>query len=154
MRLEAQRSRLLYDAPIDIGSLVDSVSGYFHEYTLYPVRPQGVAVILAGVDKLGVQLFQVDPSGTAFAGDAFAVGMNSDKALDLIENEYSADMGLEDALKLVYSVVERTVNPEPAIQYGYVTLDEKPSLAVASGETAKNLPPKHRLGAYDKHRQR
>jgi proteasome alpha subunit len=57
MRLEAQRSRLLYDAPIDIGSLVDSVSGYFHEYTLYPVRPQGVAVIVAGVDKLGVQLF-------------------------------------------------------------------------------------------------
>ncbi len=125
MRLEAQRSRLLYDGPIDIGSLVDSVSGYFHEYTLYPVRPQGVAVIVAGVDKLGVQLFQVDPSGTAFAGDAFAVGMNSDKALDLIENEYSADMGLEDALKLVYSVVERTGNPEPAIQYGYVTLDEK-----------------------------
>ncbi|MCS7129050.1 MAG: hypothetical protein NZ919_00195, partial [Candidatus Caldarchaeum sp.] len=79
MRLEAQRHRLLFDAPMDIGSLVDSVSGYFHGYTLYPVRPQGVAVIIAGLDKLGVQLYQVDPSGTAFTGDAFTVGMNSDK---------------------------------------------------------------------------
>ncbi|MCS7138119.1 MAG: hypothetical protein NZ941_07110, partial [Candidatus Caldarchaeum sp.] len=116
MRLEAQRHRLLFDAPMDIGSLVDSVSGYFHGYTLYPVRPQGVAVIIAGLDKLGVQLYQVDPSGTAFTGDAFTVGMNSDKALDIIENEYSPDLSLEEALKLIVSVVERTGNQEPAIQ--------------------------------------
>ncbi len=123
MRIEAQRHRLLFDAAIDVGSLVDSVSGYFHSYTLYPVRPQGVAVIIAGVDKLGVQLYQVDPSGTAFNGDAFAVGMNSDKALDIIEKEYSPDMDFEDALKLVVSVVERAGNQEPAIQYGYISLD-------------------------------
>ncbi|MDW7977731.1 MAG: hypothetical protein RMH74_02885 [Candidatus Caldarchaeum sp.] len=124
MRLEAQRHRLLFDAPMDIGSLVDSVSGYFHGYTLYPVRPQGVAVIIAGLDKLGVQLYQVDPSGTAFTGDAFTVGMNSDKALDIIENEYSPDLSLEEALKLIVSVVERTGNQEPAIQYGYITADK------------------------------
>ncbi|MDW8359497.1 MAG: hypothetical protein RMK31_02790 [Candidatus Caldarchaeum sp.] len=124
MRLEAQRHRLLFDAPMDIGSLVDSVSGYFHGYTLYPVRPQGVAVIIAGLDKLGVQLYQVDPSGTAFTGDAFTVGMNSDKALDIIENEYSPDLSLEEALKLIISVVERTGNQEPAIQYGYITADK------------------------------
>jgi len=123
MRLEAQRHRLLYDAPVDVGTLVDAVSEYFHGYTLYPVRPQGVAVIIAGVDKLGVQLYQVDPSGTAFNGDAFAVGMNSDKALEIIENEYSADMRFEDALKFVTSVVERTGNPEPTIQFGYVDLN-------------------------------
>ncbi|MEM2238611.1 MAG: hypothetical protein QXZ62_08055 [Candidatus Caldarchaeum sp.] len=123
MRVEVQRHRLLFDAPMDVGSIVDSVSSYFHGYTLYPVRPQGVAVIIAGVDKLGVQLYQVDPSGTAFNGDAFAVGMNSDKALEIIENEYRPDMKLDEVVKMVVSVVERVGNPEPAIQYGYVGLD-------------------------------
>ncbi|MDW7977484.1 MAG: hypothetical protein RMH74_01625, partial [Candidatus Caldarchaeum sp.] len=70
------------------------------------------------------QLYQVDPSGTAFTGDAFTVGMNSDKALDIIENEYSPDLSLEEALKLIISVVERTGNQEPAIQYGYITADK------------------------------
>ncbi|MEM0349055.1 MAG: hypothetical protein QXE96_02930 [Candidatus Caldarchaeum sp.] len=123
MRIEAQRHRLLFDAAVDVGTLVDSVSGYFHGYTLYPVRPQGVAVIIAGVDKLGVQLYQVDPSGTAFNGDAFALGVNSDKAIDMLENEYRPDMSLGEALNLITSVVERTGNPEPTIQVGYVSLD-------------------------------
>nr|BAJ46719.1 proteasome alpha subunit [Candidatus Caldarchaeum subterraneum] len=123
MRIEAQRHRLLFDAAVDVGTLVDSVSGYFHGYTLYPVRPQGVAVIIGGVDKLGVQLYQVDPSGTAFNGDAFALGVNSDKAIDILENEYRPDMSLDEALNLITSVVERTGNPEPTIQVGYISLD-------------------------------
>ncbi|MEM4414899.1 MAG: hypothetical protein QXH32_02910, partial [Candidatus Caldarchaeum sp.] len=123
MRIEAQRHRLLFDAAVDVGTLVDSVSGYFHGYTLYPVRPQGVAVIIGGVDKLGVQLYQVDPSGTAFNGDAFALGVNSDKAIDMLENEYRPDMTLDEALNLITSVVERTGNPEPTIQVGYISLD-------------------------------
>ncbi|MCX8200928.1 MAG: hypothetical protein N3H84_02340 [Candidatus Caldarchaeum sp.] len=124
MRLETQRHRLLFDAAMDIGSLVDSVSGYFHSYTLYPVRPQGVAVIIAGLDKLGVQLYQVDPSGTAFYGDAFAVGANSDKALDIIETGYNPDMNLDEAINFIVSVVEKTGNPEPTIQVGYITADK------------------------------
>jgi len=120
MRIEAQRHRLVYGTPIDVASLVGHAGQYLHAYTLYPVRPQGVAAIIAGVDKLGVQLHQVDPSGTSFRGDAFALGQGADKAIEEIENNYSADLKLEEAFQLIAKVMEKSGAPEPLIQYGYV----------------------------------
>ncbi|MEM2992891.1 MAG: hypothetical protein QW467_06450, partial [Candidatus Caldarchaeum sp.] len=44
-------------------------------------------------------------------------------AIDMLENEYRPDMTLDEALNLITSVVERTGNPEPTIQVGYISLD-------------------------------
>jgi len=125
MRLEAQRHRLTYGTPIDVGSLVEAVSQYLHSYTIYPVRPQGVSVIIAGVDKMGVHLYQVDPSGTAFRGLGFAVGMGAEEAIQQLESSYSEDMKLEEALSLIHEVVKKVGGVEPLIQYGYVDLEDK-----------------------------
>ena len=122
MRLEAQRHRLTYGTPIDIGSLVESVSQYLHNYTIYPVRPQGVSAIIAGVDKLGVHLYQVDPSGTAFRGQGFAVGMGAEEAVEQLESDYREEMKLDEALSLIQDVVKKVAGVEPLIQYGYVDL--------------------------------
>src|SRR2546428_7259892 len=84
LRVAAQRHRLVYDEPIDVGTLSRNLSEYLHEFTMYAVRPFGASIIVAGVDELGVQLIQGDPSGTTFKGSPFAIGQASDDALETI----------------------------------------------------------------------
>src|SRR3990172_4329079 len=48
LRLSAQRHRLVYDTPIDVGTLSRGLSQHLHTFTMYTVRPFGASVILAG----------------------------------------------------------------------------------------------------------
>jgi 20S proteasome alpha/beta subunit len=49
------------------------------------VRPFGVALMLAGYDDGGPQLYQIDPSGTFFAWKASAIGKNAVNAKTFLE---------------------------------------------------------------------
>lgn len=100
LRIAAQRHRLVYDTPIDVGSLSLHLSEYLHGLTMYAVRPLGASILLAGVDELGIHLVQVDPSGTAFKGSGFAIGAGSDDAMEALEKGFRPTMTLEEALAL------------------------------------------------------
>ena len=66
-RLLAVRYRLIYDEPIDIELLVRSVCDLKQAYTQQGgVRPFGVSLIIAGVDRKGVELFRTEPRGLYF----------------------------------------------------------------------------------------
>jgi len=106
LRVAAQRHRLVYDEPIDVGTLSRNLSEYLHEFTMYAVRPFGASIIVAGVDDLGVQLIQVDPSGTTFRGSAFAIGQSSDEALETIVKGYRPDLNVEEAVALATQAME------------------------------------------------
>src|SRR2546426_7176019 len=54
LRVAAQRHRLLYDQPIDVRTPSRNLSEYLHEFTIYPGRPFGPSVVIAGVGALGV----------------------------------------------------------------------------------------------------
>src|SRR5205823_5189766 len=92
MATEMGRMPFFYDEPIDVGTLSRNLSEYLHEFTMYAVRPFGASVLLAGIDHLGVQLIQVDPSGTTFKGSAFAIGQSADDALETIVKGYRPDI--------------------------------------------------------------
>src|SRR2546427_2190961 len=100
LRVAAQRHRLVYDEPIDGGTLARNLSGYLHEFTMYAVRPFGASVVIAGVDGLGGRLLQVDPSGTTFKGSAFPIGQSADDPLDTIVQGYRPGLSVEQALQL------------------------------------------------------
>ena len=53
---------------------------------------------MAGFDREGPQLYQVDPSGSYFAWKATAIGKNMSNAKDFLEKRYSEEMELEDAI--------------------------------------------------------
>ena len=125
LRVAAQRHRLVYDLPIDVGTLSRNLSEYLHEFTMYAVRPFGASVILAGVDDLGVQLVQVDPSGTTFKGSAFAIGQNADEALEAIVKGYRPELKLEDAVALATQAVEAANGGKSQIEHGIVTAAAK-----------------------------
>ena len=120
LRLEAQKHRLNFESPIDVGSLAKHLGSFLHNYTVYTVRPQAASVIIAGIDQTGVQLYQVDPSGTFFRGSGFAIGKSSDIALDVVQNEYSADMSVEQAVALSNKAIERALGERPIVEIGVV----------------------------------
>jgi proteasome alpha subunit len=84
------------------------------------VRPQAASVIIAGADQTGVQLYQVDPSGTFFRGAGFAIGQSSDVALDTIQKEYSADMTVDQAVGLANKAIEKALGERPVVEVGVV----------------------------------
>lgn len=125
IQLAAQKHRLSYESPIDVNSLAKHLSSYLHNYTIYAVRPQAASIIIGGIDQTGVQLYQVDPSGTFFGGSGFAIGQSSDVALTEIQREYSADMNIEQALKLSNKAIEKALGERPVVETGIVTIKEK-----------------------------
>jgi proteasome alpha subunit len=137
LRLTAQRHRLVYDTPIDVGTLSRTISQYLHSFTMYTVRPFGASVVLAGADELGIQLVQVDPSGTTFRGSGFAIGQSADEALDVIKNGYRPDMTLEQAMALIAQAIEGANGGKSQIEHGVVRRDTRrfERLALATVET-------------------
>jgi proteasome alpha subunit len=125
VRVAAQRHRLVYDEPIDVGTLSRNLSEYLHEFTMYAVRPFGASILLAGVDNLGLQLVQVDPSGTTFKGSAFAIGQSADEALETIVKGYRPELSVEDALALVTQAIEGVNGGKSVIEHGIVTAAAK-----------------------------
>src|SRR3989442_2966239 len=125
LRVAAQRHRLVYDEPVDVGTLSRNLSEYLHEFTMYAVRPFGASVVIAGVDALGVQLIQVDPSGTTFKGSAFAIGQSSDDALETIVKGYRPDINVEQAIALATQAIEGVNGGKTQIEHGVVTASTK-----------------------------
>jgi proteasome alpha subunit len=125
LRLESQKHKLTYESPIDIDSLAKHLSTYLHNYTTYAVRPQAASIIIAGADQTGVQLYQVDPSGTFFRGSGFAIGQAAEVALDVITKEYSADMTQKQATELGKKAIEKALGEKPIVDTGVIIEKEK-----------------------------
>ena len=110
-RFFAQSNRLIYDEPVDVEGVAKNLADMAQQFTQYAgVRPFGVALILAGVDKNGSELYLTDPSGTYIGYDAVAIGAGSDQVTEFLEKSYRSDMGLEEAAALaiesIYMVSE------------------------------------------------
>jgi proteasome alpha subunit len=125
LRLEAQKHRLNFESPIDVGSLAKHLGSFLHNYTIYAVRPQAASVIVAGYDQMGLQLYQVDPSGTFMRGSGFAIGQSSDIALDVVQRDYSADMSVEQAVALSNNAIEKALGERPVVEVGVISAQEK-----------------------------
>jgi proteasome alpha subunit len=82
-------------------------------------------VIVAGIDQTGIQLYQVDPSGTFMRGSGFAIGQSADVALDVLQQEYSADMSVEQAVALSDKAIERALGEKPVVEVGVVTTKDR-----------------------------
>lgn len=52
-------------------------------------RPFGVAILFAGVDDDGAQLYHMDPSGTYLKCDAKAIGSGCEGAQQALQEAYS-----------------------------------------------------------------
>jgi proteasome alpha subunit len=144
-RQEAQINRMLYDETIDVEVLTKKVSEVKQIYTQHAgVRPFGVALLIAGVDRFGPKLFMTEPSG-AYAGYyAVAIGAGSQTVTEFFEKNYQQDLKVDDAimlaLKALASVIEGSLD------------STKVEMAILRTETGKfeNLPPQKLMEYIEK----
>jgi proteasome alpha subunit len=100
-RVNAQSNKLTYDEPIDVEVVTKRISDVKQLYTQHAgVRPFGVSIIFAGVDKTGSRVFGTHPSGTYRGYKATAQGAGRDTVLAILKDEQRDDMKLEEAIKL------------------------------------------------------
>ncbi|MGQ9718308.1 MAG: archaeal proteasome endopeptidase complex subunit alpha [Nitrososphaerales archaeon] len=140
-RVFAQMNKLIYDEPVEVEAVAKRIGDLNQQYTQYAgVRPFGVSLILAGVDRNGAMLFSTDPSGTYLSYDGIAIGAGSDQVMEYLEKRFNPNMNLEDACVLaidcIYLVSEDKVGTKH-IKMALVDTESKRMLRLTDEEIAK-----------------
>ncbi|ORX47749.1 N-terminal nucleophile aminohydrolase [Hesseltinella vesiculosa] len=112
-RVAAQNHRFTYDEHLKVESVTQSVcdlalrfgEGAEGEESIMS-RPFGVALLIAGVDENGPQLFHADPSGTFMKYQAKAIGSGSEGAQTELQKEYHKSITLQEAETLALTVLK------------------------------------------------
>jgi len=105
-RFFSQGNRMTYDESVEIGTVAKYLADQSHQFTQYSgVRPNGVSLIIAGVDQKGESIYVTDPSGTYVQYAAIAIGAGSDDVNDFLEKHYKPDMSIDDAASLAIAAI-------------------------------------------------
>lgn len=72
-------------------------------------RPFGVALLIAGFDEKGPQLYHTDPSGTFVRYDAKAIGSGSDAAQQALQDAFHKAITLDEAKTLALKVLKQVM---------------------------------------------
>lgn len=87
-------------------------------------RPFGVALLIAGFDESGANLYFADPSGTFMQYSAKAIGSASEVAQSQLQEEYKKDITLEDAKCLAAKILKQVMEDKmdfTNVQFAVVT---------------------------------
>ncbi|KAI0224437.1 Proteasome subunit alpha type-5 [Lamellibrachia satsuma] len=119
-RVEAQNHWFTYNERMTVESVTQAVSNLalqFGDDDADPgamSRPFGVALLFAGIDPKGPQLYHMDPSGTFIQYDAKAIGSGSEGAQQALQDTYHKSMTLKEACKeslvILKQVMEEKLN--------------------------------------------
>ncbi|CAL9221832.1 unnamed protein product, partial [Arabidopsis halleri] len=111
-RVQAQRYTFMYQEPMPVEQLVQSLCDTKQGYTQFGgLRPFGVSFLFAGWDKnYGFQLYMSDPSGNYGGWKAAAVGANNQAAQSILKQDYKDDATREEAVELALKVLTKTMD--------------------------------------------
>ncbi|THH04881.1 hypothetical protein EW145_g5204 [Phellinidium pouzarii] len=114
-RVTSQNHAFTYDEPIRVESATQAVCDLalrfgesVHGEEMMS-RPFGVALLIAGVDENGPQLFHTDPSGTFMRYDAKAIGSGSEAAQSELQDKWHSQMTLIEAQTLTLKVLKQVM---------------------------------------------
>ncbi|MEM1676220.1 MAG: archaeal proteasome endopeptidase complex subunit beta [Nitrososphaerota archaeon] len=107
--------------PMDIISIARLASNFMFNYRWFPYVAQ---LIIAGVDKSGPHMFNVDLTGTMTEELVIATGSGSPVAYGILESEYNQYMNVEEAVKLAFKAVaaaiQRDIGSGDSIDVAYI----------------------------------
>ena len=105
-RFFSQGNRMTYDESVEVATVAKHLADQAHQFTQYGgVRPNGVSMIIAGIDQKGESIYVTDPSGTYVQFSAIAIGAGSDDVNTFLEKHYKDDLSLEDAAALAIAAI-------------------------------------------------
>jgi len=129
-RVEAQNHWFTYNERMSVESVSQAVSnlalafGEDDNEAGAMSRPFGVALLFAGVDEKGPQLYHMDPSGTFIEYNAKAIGSGSEGAQQSLQEVYHKSLTLKEActhaLTILKQVMEEKLN-ETNVELATVT---------------------------------
>uniref|UniRef100_A0A0W0G8U6 Putative proteasome subunit alpha type 5 n=1 Tax=Moniliophthora roreri TaxID=221103 RepID=A0A0W0G8U6_MONRR len=115
-RVTAQNHAFTYDEKIKVESVTQAVCDLalrfgesVHDEDAMMSRPFGVALLIAGIDELGPQLFHTDPSGTFVKYQAKAIGSGSEAAQAELQDKWYSQMTLQEAQILTLRVLKQVM---------------------------------------------
>ncbi len=109
-RIYAQSNKLTYDEPIDVEVVTKRICDIQQMYTQHAgVRPFGVSIVFAGVDKTGTRVFGTHPSGTYRGYKATALGAGRETVLAVLKDEYKENMNLDETTKLAIKCLTKAL---------------------------------------------
>ena len=105
-RFFSQGTRMTYDESVEIATVAKYLADQSHQFTQYSgVRPNGVSLIIAGIDQKGESIYVTDPSGTYVQYAAIAIGAGSDDVNTFFEKHYNQDMSMADTATLAIAAI-------------------------------------------------
>ncbi|MCJ8306902.1 MAG: archaeal proteasome endopeptidase complex subunit alpha [Nitrosopumilus sp.] len=117
-RFFSQGTKMTYDESVEVATIAKHLADQAHQFTQYGgVRPNGVSMIIAGVDQKGQSIYVIDPSGTYIQFAAIAIGAGADEVNEFFEKYYNADMGLEEAVSLAVAAINLKSEEKDAIKH-------------------------------------
>ncbi|KAL6881042.1 proteasome A-type and B-type [Trichoderma novae-zelandiae] len=133
-RVECQSHHFNYNESLSVESCTQAIcdlalrfgEGADGEETIMS-RPFGVALLIAGFDENGPQLFHAEPSGTFYRFDAKAIGSGSEGAQAELQNEYHKSLTMVDAETLVLKTLKQVMEEKldsKNVQLASVTKDK------------------------------
>lgn len=129
-RVEAQNHWFTYNEKMSVESVTQAVSNLalaFGDDDADPgamSRPFGVALLFAGIDEKGPQLFHMDPSGTFIQYEAKAIGSGSEGAQQALQEVYHKSMTLKEACKHALTILKQVMEEKlnaTNVEMGVVT---------------------------------
>jgi proteasome alpha subunit len=141
-RVHAQSNKLTYDEPIDTEVVTKRICDIKQLYTQHAgVRPFGVSMIFAGVDKTGPRVFGTHPSGTYRGYKARTEGAGRETVFNILKEEFKEDMELEDATKLAVKCLVKALEARqlpPRIKVAVIPSEDK-KMAILADEKVEAI---------------
>jgi len=114
-RVEAQNHWFTYNEKMSVESVAQAVSNLAIQFGdsdydgAAMSRPFGVAILFAGIDERGPQLYHMDPSGTLIQYDAKAIGSGSEGAQQNLQEQYNKSLTLKEALNMALAILKQVM---------------------------------------------
>lgn len=117
-RFFSQGNKMTYDESVEVATVAKHLADQAHQFTQYGgVRPNGVSMIIAGIDQKGESIYVTDPSGTYVQFAAIAIGAGSDDVNVFLEKHYKDDLSLEDAASLAIAAINLKAEAKDGVSH-------------------------------------
>jgi proteasome alpha subunit len=141
-RVHAQSNKLTYDEPIDTEVVTKRICDIKQLYTQHAgVRPFGVSMIFAGVDKTGPRVFGTHPSGTYRGYKARTEGAGRETVFNILKEEHKEDIELENATELAVKCLVKALEARqlpPRIKVAVIPSEDK-KMAILADEKVEAI---------------
>ena len=125
----AQQNRVTYNTPREPVAVIRMIADRKQMSTQYGgVRPYGISIMMAGVNKGEGHLYTTDVTGNYTAYNANAVGENDEKIREILRRDYKETLTIEEGIKFALKIFKEILDKNFDVnrfEVAYVKIDEE-----------------------------